>query len=93
MSATEEDEEAAFVAKCQNLKTELQDLCEAEGLTLEQVFWGGQKAPKQVKIDKYRNPNAHDFTWDGQGKAPDWFQKHITEGGATADVINPNYKE
>lgn len=34
---------------------------------------------------KYRNPNNHDETWSGRGRAPKWMVDHLQSGGSKED--------
>lgn len=35
---------------------------------------------------KFRNPDNHDETWSGRGRAPKWVEAHIAKGGAKEDL-------
>ena len=57
------------------MKAKLQAICEAEGLTLSQVFFAGRTNRAEPK---YRDPKTGK-TWSGRGGKPKWLVGHESE--------------
>jgi DNA-binding protein H-NS len=87
------------------VRAKVNRLIRTEGYTLEELFpnAGGtatsaSKAPAKRRsaqgpvrkvAPKYRNPNNHEQTWTGRGKAPLWFVALIDSGKTREDLLIP----
>jgi DNA-binding protein H-NS len=58
-----------YVQRVMETKRRCQELCEAEGLSLSEVFFEGKNKGKVAP--KYRDPKTGK-TWSGRGKEPGW---------------------
>ena len=67
---------AGYVERVMSTKRRCQELCEAEGLSLSEVFFEGKN--RQKVAPKYRDPKTG-ATWSGRGKKPSWLNGNETE--------------
>ena len=43
---------------------------------------------RQGKLQpKYANPSNPEQTWSGMGRKPEWFRRHIDNGGSERDML------
>lgn len=75
----DERREAGRVALVADIKAMVKD----RGYTLADLRLAAEpeKTRKPAKI-KYRNPNNHNQTWTGQGRAPAWFCELVMATGS-----------
>src|SRR5688572_3634884 len=66
-----------FIERCITMKEKLTKLCDDEGLTLSQVFFGGKQGGGPGTV-KFRNPETGQ-SWTGKGKKPHWLYGHESE--------------
>lgn len=70
---------ASFMDRCLAMKAKLVKQCEAEGLTLAQVFFEGKSGGPGGKAKAlYRDP-ASGKTWSGRGMKPSWLSGNEEE--------------
>jgi len=60
---------ANYLDRVMATKRKCVELCEAEGLTLSEVFFEGKNRAKVAP--KFKDPKSGK-TWAGRGKKPDW---------------------
>jgi len=67
-------------AKTARIRSTIEAMVTAEGFTLHDVFPELGEGECSRLAPKYRDPNDASKTWDGAGKAPDWFLALIRLG-------------
>ena len=76
---------AAKAAERQALRSKMEELAAASGLTLDDVLGGkrGRKAGAAkggTAAVKYRNPKDETQTWAGRGRKPTWLVAALKKG-------------
>ncbi len=72
--------------KIAKVKTKVNALLKAEGVTFAQVY-GRRRTGRTAKVPpKYRNPNGPE-TWSGRGKRPRWFVAALKAGKKEKDLL------
>ncbi len=105
VEATREHKRKKKRAPITQVRTKLARMAKNEGYTIAELFGGAAPAApaatktprrKVTKIGttrkvppKYRNPDDHDQTWTGRGKAPLWFSALISSGKTREDLLIP----
>ena len=69
-----------YLERVMKTKRACVQLCEAEGLTLAEVFFEGKNRAKVAP--KFKDPNTGK-TWSGRGKKPDWLHGNEQEYAIT----------
>jgi DNA-binding protein H-NS len=63
------------VSERHKLKAKMEELAQASGFTVDEVF--GRRGKGSKVAPKYRNPKDSSQTWTGRGRRPNW----IVEAG------------
>lgn len=83
--------ESARKNQIQEVRTKMDALLKAAGLTIDDVYprRGGKaaKVPKAAVAPKYRNPENAAQTWSGRGKRPLWFSAALKKKGVTTESM------
>jgi DNA-binding protein H-NS len=64
----------------QRLRSEILELAESEGLSLDEVFEVLRGSPRRAGKPKYRNPDNPSESWSGAGDKPAWVEEGIATG-------------
>lgn len=84
------DERELYAEKKNQVMSQIREIVEKEGLSLDKLFSndgkkGGKRSGKKSE-PKYRNPDNSNETWTGFGRKPGWVNSHLDAGGNLEDL-------